>query len=347
MFPENRISAPEPPKPGAAAHRPAPTSINADEPWRATPPSRRPCAPVKLPMPQSFQLANGLTVIALPRRPACRSYRRALSCETAATPIPLDKPGLASFTAAMLDQGTATRSATQLADDVAQIGASLTSSSSMDAMTITTSSLTKNFPAALTLLADVVAESGVSRPKKSSGSAGFAPPSSCSSAAIRCRSQQRRLAAALYGARASVRVLARLVPPMSIKHVTRDELQAFWRRHFVPDNAALIVAGSIALPECARLRSPRLAAGRAAGDRPKLGDSALGQPRLVLVDRPGFAADAITCRDDRRAAIEPRLHAAACDERDSWRSVLEPDQHEFARSEWLHLWREIAVLLLA
>ena len=46
---------------------------------------------------------------------------------------PLDKPGLANFTAAMLDEGTATRNALQIADQLAQIGASLGTRSTMDA----------------------------------------------------------------------------------------------------------------------------------------------------------------------------------------------------------------------
>ena len=49
---------------------------------------------------------------------------------------PLDKPGLANFAAAMLDEGTATRNALQIADEVAQLGASLGISSSMDATTL-------------------------------------------------------------------------------------------------------------------------------------------------------------------------------------------------------------------
>ena len=68
---------------------------------------------------------------------------------------PLDKPGLANFTAAMLDEGTATRNALQIADEVAQLGASLGISSSMDATTLAVRSLSKNFASTIDLLADV------------------------------------------------------------------------------------------------------------------------------------------------------------------------------------------------
>src|SRR5262249_12539235 len=69
---------------------------------------------------------------------------------------PLDKAGLASYALAMLNEGTSTRTAPQIADDLAQIGASLTAASTMDASRVTVSSLSRNFPAALQLLADVV-----------------------------------------------------------------------------------------------------------------------------------------------------------------------------------------------
>ena len=57
----------------------------------------------------------------------------------------VDKPGLASFTADMLTEGTATRSAQQLADQVADLGASLSSGAGIDSARIDVSSLKTNF----------------------------------------------------------------------------------------------------------------------------------------------------------------------------------------------------------
>ena len=69
---------------------------------------------------------------------------------------PVEKPGLASFTANMLQQGTETRNATQIADETALLGATLSSSASMDSSGVGASSLAKNFPGALDLVADIV-----------------------------------------------------------------------------------------------------------------------------------------------------------------------------------------------
>ena len=68
-IPGKQNLAPEVPKPAEqAATQAAPTvSINADEPWRAKQPGAGAARAVRVPVPQSFQLPNGLTVIALPQ----------------------------------------------------------------------------------------------------------------------------------------------------------------------------------------------------------------------------------------------------------------------------------------
>ena len=62
---------PEVPKPAAQQARAAGAgseAVNADEPWRATPPEAvEPSRAALLPTPQSFQLANGLTVLVSPQ----------------------------------------------------------------------------------------------------------------------------------------------------------------------------------------------------------------------------------------------------------------------------------------
>jgi zinc protease len=259
--------------------------VNADEPWRAKPPSAGPARAARIPVPESFQLANGLTVIVLPQT-AVPVVSASLVVRTGSDANPTDKPGLASFTAAMLDQGTATRSALQLADDVAQIGASLSASSSRDASTVTTSSLNRNFAAAVNLLADVALR-----------------PSFPAEEVERIRAariadlvQQRSnaqviatnvMTTAIYGT-AHPYGFPELGTPDSNKKLTRDELQAFWRQHFVPGNAALVLAGAITVPEARKLAEAGLAGWpKGMGTPVKLSEPSAARPRLIIVDRPG------------------------------------------------------------
>ena len=140
-----------PPAPTAAAGAEA---VNPDEPWRKDKPEAGPARLLQVAEPTSFTLPNGLTVI-LSERPGLPIVSANLVLRTGSEANPLDKPGLANFTAAMLDEGTATRDALKLADDVAQIGASLNTGSSMDASQVSVRSLKKNFAQALGLAADV------------------------------------------------------------------------------------------------------------------------------------------------------------------------------------------------
>ena len=118
---------------------------------------------MNLPVPKSFQLANGLTVI-YNERPGLPVVAANLVVRTGSDANPADTPGLANFTVAMLDQGTTTRNAPQIADEVAQLGATLATSSSMDASLVKVRSLKKNFPAALDLLPDLLAHDPSAEP---------------------------------------------------------------------------------------------------------------------------------------------------------------------------------------
>src|SRR3569832_1719586 len=59
--------------------------------------------------------------------------------------------------ASQLDEGTTTRSALQIAEQIGDLGAALTTSSSWDASVVTLSTITRSFDAALAIWADVIA----------------------------------------------------------------------------------------------------------------------------------------------------------------------------------------------
>ena len=105
--------------------------------------------------PTSFRLPNGLTVI-INERPGLPIVAANLVLRTGSDANPSDKPGLANFTSAMLDEGTTTRSALQIADEVFQLGGTLGTGSSMDSIQVTAGSLRRTFPSMLDLVADIV-----------------------------------------------------------------------------------------------------------------------------------------------------------------------------------------------
>ena len=281
----NLTSPPTPPavqsKPGEGAE-----SVNADEPWRKdapTPPASR--TYMQVPTPESITLANGLTVMLAPRR-GLPVVAANLVVRTGSDSNPADAPGLANFTASMLTQGTATRNALQIADDTAQLGATLTATSTMDASTLSTRSLTKNFSAALTQLADVALNPS------------FPADELERQRAVRLgqlaqqRSNPQALAATivanvLYG-ESHPYGYAELGTAESLKAMTADRLRAFWKQNFVPNNAALVVAGDITMAELRPLAEKAFGAWqRGTPVKPALTTPANAPSKVVIVDRPG------------------------------------------------------------
>ncbi|HYG80499.1 MAG TPA: insulinase family protein, partial [Pyrinomonadaceae bacterium] len=133
----------------------ASAAASSQEPdWRAQPPAAGAASKLSLPVPKKFKLNNGLTVLLVEKNnlPMVSAGLAVLSGSEA---NPVDKPGLASFTADMLDEGTNRRSTLQLAEDAAQIGATLGTSSYSDASVLNISALKKNADAAFELMADV------------------------------------------------------------------------------------------------------------------------------------------------------------------------------------------------
>src|SRR6266852_6077131 len=221
-------------------------AVNTEAPWRANPPQAGPTPQLNLPVPEIFKLDNGLTVV-YNYRPGLPVVAVDLVFNTGSGANPVDKPCLASFTANMLQQGTAKRNATQIADEAALLGTTLFSSASMDGSSVGTSALSKNFPGMLDLVADIVLHPAF-------------PPEEV---------ERRRAArlAALANDRGEPNVVvsrtgvAALFGPHhpfgydntgteeSNKAMSREDMMNFWQTNYVPNNAALVVAGNISRDE--------------------------------------------------------------------------------------------------
>lgn len=266
-------------------------SVNADEPWRAQPPKAGPTRAPLLPVPQWFKLPNGLTVI-LDERRNLPIVSAALALRTGSDANPLDKPGLANFTAAMLDEGTSSRNALQFADDVAQIGATLGTESTMDYSLAQVHALSRNASKALELLADIVRhptfpEAEVERQRGERLSQLTEDRQKPGTVAAKVMS------AALYGPRHPYGYVE-LGTEASVRAMARDDMQAFWRANFVPNNAALIVAGDIGADELRRLALQDLGSWQPGHPTvPVLGAPQTTASRLVLVDKPGAPQTAL------------------------------------------------------
>ena len=122
---------------------------------RTLAPPVQPLAHVALPPTLVQQLPSGarLHVLANDAQPVVR-----LQVLFAAGKWQEPQPGLAQLTARMLLEGTATRSARQIADEIAFYGASLECDAGPDRATLTLYCLSRHLPALLPLVLDVLAQ---------------------------------------------------------------------------------------------------------------------------------------------------------------------------------------------
>jgi zinc protease len=276
---------PEPPKSTAALSASKGEIVNADEAWRSAAPKPDIARTMTVPVPRSFTLSNGLTVL-LNERPGLPIVSASLVLKTGTGANPEDKPGLANFTAAMIDEGTTTRSALDIANEAAQLGGTLTTASSADATQASVTSLSRTFPQMLALLADVVRHPSFPADEIERQRA------SRLAQLVQQRDNPNAIAnavaaAALYGA-AHPYGFTELGTEASNKSLNADDLRDFWSKNFVANNAALVVSGRVSEAELRPLVE------RAFGDwqrgNPTMTRGAAPQTtaaKVVIVDKPG------------------------------------------------------------
>ncbi len=281
----------QPPAPVPASPAPASGSgqggqaINADEPWRDAQAPAGPARPLQIAAPTTAVLPNGLTLVLSERR-GLPLVSANLVFRSGSDSNPQDRPGLASFMTAMLDQGTSTRGALQIADEVAHLGARLNTTSSMDAITISGSSLSKNFPGVFALMADITLRPAFPAEEIERQRADRLGQ------LVEQRDRPEQLAgvvmsSALYGARHPYGY-AELGTEPAVKAMTRADMTRFWEQHVVPNNAALVVAGDISMDELRALATTAFGAWpRGNPPQPSLGSPDTTTARVVIVDKPG------------------------------------------------------------
>jgi zinc protease len=258
---------------------------NADEPWRFTQPEGGPLPALTLSLPESIQLDNGLTVIVSEER-GVPVISAVLVIGSGSGANPIGQPGLASLVGSMLDEGTKSRTALQLADEVARLGATLGTSTNMDGTIITGRALTQNFGATLDLMADISLRPSFPTEELSRQKASRLAQLVQQRDNVGTRASDV-FAEALYGSNHPYG-LTQIGTEAAINVTTRDDLVSFWEKHLVPNNAALVVAGDISLVELRPL--VERAFGSWTGESPQA--SSIGVPetssaQVIIVDMPG------------------------------------------------------------
>lgn len=206
---------------------------------------------------------------------------------------PVDRPGLASFTASLASRGAGSRSGVQIAQVLEGSGAASGAGAGADATTLGLSAPIVSSEAVGEILSDIVqrptfspAELEVSRTRTINAlTVALRQPGPLADLVL------NRIAygSAPYGAPTSG-------VPASVQAITRDEVVAYHDRWWRPDNAALIITGGMSAEEGFAFAERTLGDWEKPSDAlPTVGGRAgeTQAPRLIVVDLPGAGQAAI------------------------------------------------------
>ncbi|MFC0588476.1 M16 family metallopeptidase [Novosphingobium aquiterrae] len=140
------------PAPKPDAKKPAPKLVTGP---KRTAPAVAPVGDLAFPAIERGKLANGIPVT-LVRRTSVPKVVISLNFDAGTAADALDTPGTQSLMLNLLDEGTQTRDATQIAEAQERLGATIGAAAGLDSSAVTLDALTANLAPSLELLADVV-----------------------------------------------------------------------------------------------------------------------------------------------------------------------------------------------
>ncbi len=233
-------------------------------------------------------LSNGLKIV-LARRPSIPQVRFDLVLDAGFAADKSAIPGTASMTLAMMDEGTTRRNAIQISDELAQLGANLSTGSRLDVSSVSLEALKENLDPSLAVYADVVLHPSFPRHDFE-------------------RLKKQRLAHIQQEKADPVGLALRVFPGLlygpghayanpwtgsgteeSTGRLKREDLIRFHDTWFKPNHATMVVVGATTMAEI-RPRLERLFAGWKPGDVPAKSIATVEQqprPLVYLMDRPG------------------------------------------------------------
>ena len=254
------------------------------------PPRPLPSKAVTFPPYELRTLPNGMQVIVVMHHEQPEVTMRLL-VRAGGAYDPQGKGGTAALVASLLNQGTTTRAAREIADAIDSIGGALDTAAGSDVTSATVLVMKDSFDVGMNLLADVIR-----RPA-------FAPEE-----IERQRKQTiQNLGVSLedpdFIGRA---VLNRLIYgfhpygfpdaglPETIAKITREDLREFHRRYFAPNNSILAIVGDVTADE-AMAAATRVFADweRQAVQPPTLTEPPRPTRRIVVIDKPDSVQTAV------------------------------------------------------
>jgi zinc protease len=233
-------------------------------------------------------LSNGMELIVAERR-AVPVVQLSLQMDAGFAADQFGKLGGASLAMSMLDEGTRSRDALEISDELARLGAELRTGSNLDYSAVSLSALTENLDASLDIYADVILhpsfpDGELERLRRLQLAQIRQEKATPQSMALRVFPRF------LYGERHAYGMgMTGTGTEESVASITRRDLLDFHNSWFKPNNATLIVVGDTTLAEI-RPKLEALFSGWRSGETPTKNlppASPSEGARVFLMDRPG------------------------------------------------------------
>lgn len=251
---------------------------------RSSAPPPGPPRPYRFPHVTRVTLANGLRVLVAENHSAPLVAMRTLIRSGADQDQP-ELAGLASLTSDLLDEGAGDRDAIQLAEAVGLLGATLGTGSDWDAAYISLDVLNRNTEASAAILADVsfrakLPPDGFERAK-----------SERFTELIQQKDEPaviagKRFASLLYGTGVYGNSVTGTTETVS--RITLEDVQRFYRGHFIPNNSSVVVAGDIGAAEAVSIVERAFGSWKKGAEppRPAVTPRPVESSRIYIIDRP-------------------------------------------------------------
>jgi zinc protease len=254
---------------------------------RSKPPALGSPPELKLPTLERATLSNGLKVI-LAERHNLPIVDASMVVDAGYAADQFAAPGTAKLAATLATDGTRTRSALEITEQTALLGATLKSSSNLDQSFVQLSALKGNLDASLDLFADVILN-------PSFPPADFAREQKLQLDTIQQEQvepipmAERVLPVLLYGsAHAYGNSLTGSGTAASVQKITREDLEKFHSAWFHPNNSTLVIVGDTSLDEITP-KLERLFAAWKPGAPPQKNLASVPlapKPTVYLLDKP-------------------------------------------------------------
>ncbi|WP_103728438.1 pitrilysin family protein [Novosphingobium sp. HII-3] len=255
---------------------------------RRTAPPVAPVGALAFPSIERTTLSNGIPV-ALARRTGVPKLVMAIDFDAGFAADALDTPGTQGLMLDMLDEGTKTRNATQIAEEQERLGASIRTDASLDSSSLVVSALSANLAPSLALASDMLLHPAFA-PADFERARGQAMAELAQAQSTPSALAGRTLNAELFGDHPYAQPGDGLGTETSLAALTPQALSAAHAKWVRPDLARITVVGDVTMEQLKPLLEQSFGAWKApAAPRPnKPLDAAVPAPsaRVVLIDRP-------------------------------------------------------------